>query len=232
VAAAVAPGLPTARPAPIPVQGGSGSASEWGATHASQPTPTVLPSGEAVWGHNKGEARATWRYLIDLVRQARLSRRVLAAGAGLVAVALIAVVAHAAVGAGTSKHTVTGTFVVQTVPDDGCGQQGWDATDKLDRLNSLLGGQTYACPDGPGGGYSDLHDGTTVSISGGSGSLLGTGALSGGIQDSNGVRFTFTVRDIPETDFYKVEVANRGTVPYSKQQMIKAKWSVATSVGG
>jgi hypothetical protein len=129
------------------------------------------------------------------------------------------------------RHTVNGTFVVNTVPDDGCGQAGWDAISKLDRLNALLAGQVFPCPDGPGGGYTDLRDGTSVSLSDGDGKLLATGSLTGGTLRGDGVTFTFHLSDVPETAFYKLEVANRGQVPYSEQQMGQSGWKLNTSVG-
>jgi hypothetical protein len=167
-------------------------------------------------------------------------------GGGIAAAVLVAggavVLATGAGGSSGSSsvptHHLVGTLQVNSngigsgsdSVDDGCGMAGAATTEVLDRLNGLLDNKTYACGDGPGGGYTDIKDGTTVSVTDSTGKLIGTGALSGGTLAAGVVRFKF-VANVPDTDFYKVEVANRGAIPFSKADLTTKDWSVGLTLG-
>lgn len=150
-------------------------------------------------------------------------------GVGGSALAVVAVAVGITVVSGP-KHTLNGTFSVITVPDSGCGLAGSNATTQLDRLSAIIDGETFPCAGGPGGGYSDLADGTAVSVSDGAGKLLGTGALAHGTQRGGEVTFDFSVAEIGDADFYRVEIAHRGELPYSRQALDDAGWTVAASI--
>lgn len=130
-----------------------------------------------------------------------------------------------------SKHTLSGALTVgSTNATDACGYNG-DARQRLERLHELFDGRTFPCPDGPGGGYNDLRDGTSVSVSDGAGTLLATGHLKDGLQKMTGVTFNFTVSELPDADFYKVSIGGRGELPYSKSDLESAGWSVSATIG-
>lgn len=79
-------------------------------------------------------------------------------------------------------------------------------------------------PCWPGGGYSDIHEGTQVVVSDAGGKTLGIGSLGAGIQDDTGAGkrclFSFWVKDIPRGEkFYGVEVAHRGRLQYPAARM-------------
>lgn len=204
---------------------------------------TVMPKQAAPAAAEENPARGHW-FATDMVSDVRrrwsgLQRSVKlgAAGAagGVGALALLALtvsggspVARAVV---SPKHSLTGTMTVDAFNDDSCGMAGWSASSRLDRLTALLDGQTYPCPNGPGGGYSDLADGAAVSVSDGSGNLLATGRLTGGTQKMSGVSWTFTLEDVPDADFYRVQVANRGELPYSRADLEAQGWTVSASLG-
>lgn len=130
----------------------------------------------------------------------------------------------------TDKHTLTGTVNILG-GYDGCGMSGASATRVADRMQTLTMASAVPCPDGPGGAYGDLRDGTAVSISDGAGQLLGTGQLVSGSLALNGVTFEFRITDVPERDFYTVKVANRGELPYSLSQLVDKGWQVDASIG-
>lgn len=134
--------------------------------------------------------------------------------------------------AGLERHTLEGTLLVKSLEvDDSCGRYGLGASEGVAALNSLANGATWPCPEGPGGGYDDLADGTHVTISDGSGKLLATGALSAGKQSIKGVSFSFTITNVPTSAFYKIQIAGRGELSFSAEDMAANDWSVGTTIG-
>lgn len=149
-----------------------------------------------------------------------------------------AVLLVAGVGAGAwallrpdATHDITGTLLVNDFgpEDEGC--MGGDAVTRLDRLEALIDGQTFPCPQGVGGGYDDIRDGADVTVKDGAGELLGTGVLTGGTATDVGVTFAFTVEGVPDSDFYQVEVSHRGALSYSRAELEDAGWVVEASLG-
>lgn len=87
------------------------------------------------------------------------------------------------------------------------------------------------------GGYSDIGPGTSVTIKNGGGEVLGAGELGEGKPSSNGVQQTFcdwTV-EIPGVpageDFYVAEVADRGEITLSGEDLAGAGWVFEVSLG-
>jgi hypothetical protein len=82
-------------------------------------------------------------------------------------------------------------------------------------------------------GFDDLTPGTQVTVKNASGKLIATGRLRDGAIRSNGYTciMPFTVKNVPTTSFYKIEVAHRGNVDYSLKQMRNANWRVDVTVG-
>lgn len=86
------------------------------------------------------------------------------------------------------------------------------------------------------GGYSDLAEDMQVSIKNGKDETLALGRLSSGkFTKAEGwtmaCTFTFTVANIPKSDFYKVEAGRRGVMSYSFQELEQANWRVDYSLG-
>lgn len=130
---------------------------------------------------------------------------------------------------GGSTHEIVGDVVVTDF--DGCGLgEAASAVQKLDRLNQLKDGKTFPCPQGPGGGYDDLAAGANVVVRDGEGGIIATSKLTGGVQSSAGVTFTFTAK-VPKTEFYEVEVSHRGGLRFSFEDLEKADWEIHSSIG-
>ena len=84
-------------------------------------------------------------------------------------------------------------------------------------------------------GYSDIKPGLQVVIRDGDGSTLGTGHLA---YDHEAYQATddrcplvFEV-DVPRSDFYAIEVGDRGELTYSFDDMEAMGWRVEASLGG
>ena len=93
-------------------------------------------------------------------------------------------------------------------------------------LNSIKSGRTYPCPRGTGGGFSDMSVGTQVTVEDGHGSTMATSSLSGGVLGIHGCTFVFSV-EVADADFYRVTVAQRGALTYSRVELDRAGWKVS-----
>jgi hypothetical protein len=139
-------------------------------------------------------------------------------------------------------HTITGHVTVAAwneplEPLVGAypGQPLEDLTgDQLDKLkalsDSLQQGKTYPCPQGAGGGYDDLVVGGQVVIADGSGSVLATSSLTGGVEDITGCTFDYTAQ-VPDATFYQITVTHRGALTYSREELQSKKWVVSALIG-
>lgn len=121
--------------------------------------------------------------------------------------------AKAAVTVPTS-HTITGTM---TLIDS----SGWTS-----------GEECYGT-----GGYDDIGEGSSVTIRDGRDAIIATGSLGGGtggeayLDDSTvSCNLSFSVADVPDVDFYQIEVSHRGALSYSKADMVSKGWSVDLSL--
>lgn len=126
-----------------------------------------------------------------------------------------AVIGAGAVGAawaiaGGSGHTAKGTPATPT-----------SVTHRAPATFTLTG--TFALTDevvgdGAGGcrggdGYSDIVEGTAVTVYDAAGTVVATGYLGGSTREGGTCRFDVSVSDVPTgRRFYKVEVSHRGTV--------------------
>lgn len=69
------------------------------------------------------------------------------------------------------------------------------------------------------GGYSDISEGTTLTVYDAEENVLAVGRLGQSTSSGSGCLFYFTVDDVPkEQKFYRVEVAHRGKVTFSAEQ--------------
>jgi hypothetical protein len=82
------------------------------------------------------------------------------------------------------------------------------------------------------GGYSDIGPGTSVTVRNETGDTIGTGDLGeGDFAEGFGCDYPFTVEDVPNAKFYRVEVSHRGEVEYSHAEMEANDWEVSVSLG-
>jgi hypothetical protein len=70
------------------------------------------------------------------------------------------------------------------------------------------------------GGYDDIADGTSVTVYGADGDVVGTGELSDSSFDGMSIcTFDIAIEDVPKGEkFYKVEVSHRGTLQLSAEE--------------
>lgn len=136
-------------------------------------------------------------------------------------------------------HTITGTISVTALQGIifgiVSGNPDIDHTrltmDQLNKEKAVLvgwkAGQTYECPLGAGGGFSDIVPGAQVTVRDGSGQIVGLGELSGGTFGRDGCMFNFAVVNLPDVDFYSVEVSHRGAISYAATDLESRSWTVA-----
>ena len=129
-----------------------------------------------------------------------------------------------------ATHTITGT--VQTA----LGSESFHCGGTIgpeQALDMLASRETAPCPDGAGGVYGDIADGTQVTVKDAKGVVLAVGSLSGGTYDGDkfAVVFDLSVENVPEEDLYQVEVAHRGALSFSLQDMDVNGWAVWFSLG-
>lgn len=83
------------------------------------------------------------------------------------------------------------------------------------------------------GGYADIAKGMEVLVKNGEGKTLAIGRLSGGKftkVDTAGYRktctFSFSVQNIPKTEFYVVDAGRRGEKQYSFSELQELDWKL------
>jgi hypothetical protein len=79
------------------------------------------------------------------------------------------------------------------------------------------------------GGYDDMVPGARVTVTDGGGKVIGIGSLGQGTFDGSSCVFPFAVSGLPSASFYGVEIANRGVVQFSHEE-VKAH-EVALTLG-
>jgi hypothetical protein len=145
--------------------------------------------------------------------------------------------ARAEAAAAAVRHPITGEL---TVPDIGgalvtqIGGQPGQALSEFEMpalktfrrlLDSLEQGKTYPCPDGSGGGFSDIVAGGRVTIEDGAGKVLATTTLTGGLIDTRGCTFAFSAQ-VPDADVYRVAVTDRAGLTFSRSDLEANGWKV------
>lgn len=103
-------------------------------------------------------------------------------------------------------------------------------TQRRDILQKIGDGETFPCPDGPGGGFSDLRAGAQVLIEDGAGDVLASTALASGVLSVAGCTFTYSA-EVPRAEFYKISIGTRDPIVVSYEQMQKDGWKVEKSIG-
>jgi hypothetical protein len=129
-------------------------------------------------------------------------------------VIFVAIVAAAAFisfnnsGALSPKHEISGTFAL---------------TDTGEAFSSS------SCAGS--GGYSDIRSGTNVVLKDGDGKLLATGSLANPTGSGSKCMFTYTLKNVPDSPFYTIEVGSRGDLSYSLEEMRGMAWSIDLTLG-
>lgn len=81
-------------------------------------------------------------------------------------------------------------------------------------------------------GYDDIRSGASITIRNETGETLATGNLGAGeFFDGVGCDYPFTVEDVPDADFYRIEVTHRGEVEFSRAEMEQNDWEASLSLG-
>ncbi|MEX2253839.1 MAG: zinc ribbon domain-containing protein [Acidimicrobiia bacterium] len=82
------------------------------------------------------------------------------------------------------------------------------------------------------GGYNDIGPGTEVRVSDEGGTVLATGALGSGKDlEGLGCIYRFSLKTVPDANFYEFEVAHRGGITYSRAKLENQEWRVDLSLG-
>ena len=98
-------------------------------------------------------------------------------------------------------------------------------------LNDLMPGLDRGDACSGDGGYSDIRNGTQVTVRDEDGTLLATGELTNSSYTGLACEFSFLIADLPSVSFYVVEVANRGEIAYSAAELEEAGWAVRLQLG-
>lgn len=69
------------------------------------------------------------------------------------------------------------------------------------------------------GGYDDIAEGTAVTVRDSTGAIVGVGSLGAGQGSAYGCSFPFTVTDVPDSDFYTVEISHRGAMTFTAEDI-------------
>lgn len=159
----------------------------------SRVAQSPVPQQRAPWAATAAAVRTPHHVQLG----SRTARRLLtAASSGIVLILAMTVIAAIADLAAPSTRTVSGVMTV------------------VSGSGSLYSGSSYGVCT-LSGGYDDITAGTTVTVRDSSGTIAGVGALGNGAGSSYGCAFSFTVDDVPVSDFYTVEVGHRGEVTFT-----------------
>ena len=79
-------------------------------------------------------------------------------------------------------------------------------------------GSGEGSPCNGSGGYSDIGQGTAVTVHDATGKVVAEGSLDAGKILSGDCVFTFSVAHVPDSKFYGIEVSHRGTVTFARSE--------------
>jgi hypothetical protein len=140
------------------------------------------------------------------------------------------------------SYTISGTLSVESaelIADFIAHQRGYSESmgdilwtrGRLRALKDLQAGMTFDCSEGLGGGYSDVHSGTIITVTDEAGTVIATGELGQGeLSLEDGCKFTYEITSVPEAQFYKIEVTHRGGLTYSFDDMISNDWTISSTL--
>lgn len=128
--------------------------------------------------------------------------------------------AQAGIPAGTpettgSGNTLNGDFLLLSIPGTG----------NIYAVSDIQTGSFC-------GGYDDIDVGTDVVVRNEGGDIIAAGKLEyGHFTPERDCLFPFTIVNVPNADFYAIEVGNRGTLTYSFAELEAIGWEVHFSLG-
>jgi len=97
-------------------------------------------------------------------------------------------------------------------------------------LDDAVAGVGFTCSGR--GGYSDMKEGATVTVTDDSGRIIKVSELSTGVYgSSSSCVFKFKAEKVPYSEVYQIEVSHRGKVVYSRQAIIDANYTVNMTLG-
>jgi hypothetical protein len=109
-----------------------------------------------------------------------------------------------------------------------CGPGGQTLTGEFTLFADEFGGP----PCSGTGGYGDIRQGVDVVVRNEAGEIIGTSSLGPGERRrSDSCTFTFEVANLPVAAFYSIEVADRGDLTYSREDLDAMEWHVAMTLG-
>jgi hypothetical protein len=132
----------------------------------------------------------------------------------LVAVLLAGCGRTAATPSEVSGHTITGRFILNS--------RSVDRNADLTRCEGT-------------GGFSDIEQGTPVTLRDGDGNVTGTARLEVASREAfgnfPGCVYAFIFEDVADADFYALEIADRGELAYSRAELEAADWNIRAELG-
>jgi len=83
------------------------------------------------------------------------------------------------------------------------------------------------------GGYSDISQGSSVTLMDGKNNIIGTTTLQDGTTTDSGVTCDFTaeIPKVTEVPFYSLTVGHRSAISYSLSELKGDNWSVPLTMG-
>lgn len=69
------------------------------------------------------------------------------------------------------------------------------------------------------GGFREIGAGTMVTVRDAAGAIVATGALTPGQAHGTSCVFSYSIPGVPTDDFYSVEVASRGALTYTADEV-------------
>lgn len=118
------------------------------------------------------------------------------------------------------EHTITGSVEL------GSNGSGNSFDDNYSVIK--VGGYEYCVGQD---GFADLELDAQVVIMDGAGSTIAKGATGRGKPLSSSCEFPFTVRNVPDSDFYSITIGRREGPTYSREEMEQMNWNIALSIG-
>lgn len=151
---------------------------------------------------------------------------------------LAVVVATALAGCGGGGSGESEEDAAATGPSTQTIQGELQLTGGVHELFDIGESDEFACAPPSDSGYSDIQEGAQVVVRDGEGSTLATSSLEEGRAygtQSEAFQgpcvFSFEVRDVPESDFYTIEVSHRGEITYSREELESAGWTAELTLG-
>lgn len=80
-------------------------------------------------------------------------------------------------------------------------------------------------------GYDDIQAGGAVTIRDGNDTTIAVGRLDSGTWSAGECNFPFKITDVPDSEFYSIEVTHRGQVFASKQELESTNWRFDLTLG-